>query len=237
MRPHIVAALSAFSLLSAAPATAQTDRRSGSGDPRLQTVSYDPDQIVQLQGTPGFQLTIQLGSDEQIQNVSIGDSTMWQVNANKAGNFLFLKPSQAGPPTNMTVITNVRIYNFELTALAFPTSNMAYNLQFKYPSMPQESAAAKIPSIRRENSRYRIGGNRSIRPSAVSDDGTHVYLSWAPDRAIPAIFQIGDNGEERLVNGAMRDEEFVVDGVTAKLIFKIDQKLAFAERRQPRVRK
>jgi len=222
------------------PAWAQIRPQPGTGDPRLQTVSYDPGQIIQLQGTPGFQLTIQLASDEQIQNVSIGDSTMWQVSVNKAGNYLFLKPTQAGPPTNMTVITNVRVYNFELTSLAFPTPEMAYTLQFKYPSPLQDAAqvanARAAAASRRQETRYRISGDRALRPSAVSDDGEHTYVDWPADRPIPAIFQIGDNGEERLVNGGMRADAFVIDGIASKLIFRIDQRNAYAERRLSRKR-
>jgi type IV secretion system protein VirB9 len=216
-------------------AQAQIRPQPGTGDPRLQTVNYDSGQIIQLQGTPGYQLTIQLSSDEQVQNVSIGDSTLWQVSVNKAGNYLFLKPTQAGAPTNMTVITNVRVYNFELTSLAFPTPDMAYTLQFKYPSPLQDAAQAAnaraAAAARRQDSRYRMSGDAALRPAAVSDDGEHTYVDWAADRPIPAIFQIGDNGEERLVNGGMRGDEFVIDGVAPKLIFRIDQKVAYAERR------
>ena len=69
-----------------------------------------------------------------------------------------------------------------------------------------------------------------LRPASVSDDGQRTYVSWPADRPIPATFQIGDDGAERLANGGMHGEEFVIDGVTAKLVFRIDGRIAFALR-------
>jgi len=206
-------------------------------DPRLQTITYDAGQIVQLQGTPGYQTTILLSPGEQVQNVSVGDSIMWQVTVDRAGDHLFLKPTQAGAPTNMTVITNVRIYNFELVSLAFPTPEMAYVVQFDYPpARPASAVSAEHLAAARRASRYRIGGDPVLRPSAVSDDGERTYVSWPADRPIPATFQIGDDGTERLANGGMRGDEFVIDGVTAKLVFRIDGKIAYALRLSPQAR-
>jgi len=204
--------------------------RPSAQDPRLQTVTYDAGQVVQLQGTPGYQTTILLSPGEQVQNVSIGDSNMWQVNVDRAGDHLFIKPTQAGAPTNMTVITNVRIYNFELVSLAFPTPEIAYTVQFTYPSARSEADPLKNLAAARRASRYRIGGDPVLRPSSVSDDGERTYVNWPADRPIPATFQIGDDGTERLANGGMRGAEFVIDGVTAKLVFRIDGKSAFALR-------
>jgi len=205
-------------------------------DPRLQRVTYDAGQIVQLQGTPGYQTTILLSPGELVQNVSIGDSSLWQVNVDKAGDHLFLKPNQAGAPTNMTVITNLRIYNFELVSLSFPTPEMAYVVQFDYPSAAAPGANARDLAAARRASRYRLGGDPVLRPSSVSDDGERTYVSWPADRPIPATFQIGDDGTERLANGGMHGDEFVIDGVTAKLVFRIDGRVAFALRLPTQVR-
>jgi len=131
----------------------------------------------------------------------------------------------------MTVITNTRIYNFELVPLSFPTPDMAYMVQFSYPSPPSaQTAARKDRAAARRESHYRLSGETVLRPTAVSDDGEHTYISWPPDRPIPATFQIGDDGTERLVNGGMRGDEFVIDGVAAKLVFRIDGRTAYALR-------
>lgn len=218
----------ALILLSASGlALAQAHQQSGLGDPRLQTLDYDAERIVQLRGAPGYQVTVELSPDEQVQNVAVGDSNAWQVSVNKAGDHLFIKPTQAGVPTNMTVITNIRVYNFDLVPLAAPAPDMAYTIQFKYPAMPASVADAEP---KKPSGQYRITGDRSLRPSNISDDGIRTYVRWPADVAIPATFQIGDNSQERLVNGSMRGDQFVIDGIAKKLIFRIDQKVASAVR-------
>jgi len=231
-----LAYLALAALLMAAPVAADVRPQPGAGDPRIQMVAYDPAQVVQLQGTPGYQLTIQLSPDEQVLNVSLGDSSTWQVSVNHAGDHLFIKPNQAGAPTNMTVITNVRVYNFELVSLSFPTPEMAYTVGFQYPAQAPalQNGPPKDRAAIRRASRYRIGGERALRPTAVSDDGEHTYVSWPADHPIPATFQIGDDGAERLVNGGMRGEEFVVDGVAPRLVFRIDGRFAYAQKQEPR---
>ena len=65
--------------LLAAPLAAQVQPRPAGGDPRIQVVDYNDDQVVQLQATPGYQLTVEFGPDEQIESVAVGDSAAWQV--------------------------------------------------------------------------------------------------------------------------------------------------------------
>ncbi|MGH6781007.1 MAG: TrbG/VirB9 family P-type conjugative transfer protein, partial [Sphingomonadaceae bacterium] len=81
---------------------------------------------MQIQAAPGYHVTIEFGSDERIENVAVGDSGAWQVTANRRGDFLFVKPIQAGVTTNMTVVTDVRLYAFELVPLYGLSSEMAY---------------------------------------------------------------------------------------------------------------
>ena len=114
--------------------SAQIRPQPGAGDPRIQSIEYDASQVVQIQAAPGYQVTLEFGSDEQIENVAVGDSGAWQVTANRAGSRLFVKPVQSGVTTNMTVVTNVRIYAFELVPLFGPSPDMAYTIRFRYPA-------------------------------------------------------------------------------------------------------
>ena len=58
----------------ALPAHAQVRPQPGSGDPRIQSVMYDADQVVQLQVPTGYELTVEFAPDERIENVAVGDS-------------------------------------------------------------------------------------------------------------------------------------------------------------------
>ncbi len=220
--------------LVAAPLAAQP--QPGTGDPRIQTVAYEADRVVQLQAAPGYLVTVEFGSDEQIENVAIGDSSAWQVTPNRRGDYLFVKAIQGGVATNMTVMTTARTYFFELTPIYGPTPDMAYNLRFTYPGSQSESVADEAPTSA-EAGRYKLSGTRSLRPSRISDDGRHTYIEWPRDRTLPAVYAIDAEGRESLVNGAMRDDLFVIDAIASKLIFRIDDNVAQADRVVPKKKK
>lgn len=212
----------------AAPLSAQVRPKLGTGDPRIQSVDYAPDQVFLLQGAIGYSVTVELSPDEQVENVAVGDSSAWQVTANHRGDHLFVKALQGGVATNMTVVTSVRLYNFQLEPLAGAGGDMAYTIRFRYPNAAS-AASDDAPSAIGEG-RYRLGGDKSLRPSEISDDGKHTYIRWPRDRALPAVYAIGDTGQEMLVNGMMRDDIFVIDSVSQKLVFRIDKAVATASR-------
>lgn len=137
MKKLIIGCLFATSSLTCvSPVWAASTPQSVSTDSRVKTVVYNENDVVSLRGHYGYQTTISFGSFEKIQNISIGDSVAWQVVPNKVGNILFVKPVEERATTNMTVITDRRIYTFELTAgLASSArdSNITYMLKFKYP--------------------------------------------------------------------------------------------------------
>jgi type IV secretion system protein VirB9 len=212
----------------AAPAAAQVEPPVAAGDPRIQTVAYNADQVVLLQGAPGYLITVEFGADEQIENVAVGDSGAWQVTPNRRGDYLFVKPVQA-ISTNMTVVTSARTYLFELTPLYGPSPQMPYTVRFSYPVDQAESIADEAPSREVQGS-YRLSGEQALRPSRIADDGRHTYIEWPRDRTLPAVYAIDPEGRESLVNGAMRDDLFVIDAVASNLVFRIDQHVARAER-------
>lgn len=211
---------------------------SGGSDPHLQVVDYADGQIVQLAGAPGYQLMIELSPDEQVQSVALGDSSAWQVSLSKDGNRLFLKPAEANGSTNMTVVTSVRVYAFDLRASDMPSPDTPYTVEFRYPA-PRVATADEqyvdVSAMSRRLSRYRVSGDRVLRPVSVSDDGQHTYIIWAKGSPIPAVYTPDRAGNEMLVNGMMgTDDVYVVDGVAQQLTFRIDSAVARAERLNPR---
>jgi type IV secretion system protein VirB9 len=212
----------------AAPLSAQVRPKPGTGDPRIQSVDFAADQVVLIQGAPGYSVTVELSPDEQVENVAVGDSSAWQVTANHRGDHLFVKAITGGVSTNMTVVTSVRLYNFQLEPLSGGTGDMAYTIRFRYPDA-RAGSSDDAPSASGEG-RYRLGGDRALRPSEISDDGRHTYIRWTRDQALPAVYALGDGGKETLVNGMMRDDVFVIDSVSQKLVFRIDKAVATATR-------
>lgn len=215
----------------AAPAIAQIDPRPSGSDPRIQMIDYQPDQVFRIQAAQGYQVTLQLGPDERIENVAVGDSTAWQVAANNRGDLLFVKSVREGVTTNLTVATDVRLYTFELAPLHDGSPNMAYMIRFNYPA---ETVAPQDEQLAAGTGRYRLSGTRALRPAAISDDGTRTYIDWPEDRALPAVFTIDAQGREALLNGNMRGRLYVIDSVVDRLIFRIDGSIARAVRITPR---
>ena len=200
------------------------------GDPRIQTVLYDPQQVIQLQVASGYQLTVEFAPDERIETVAVGDGGAWQVTPTKRGDHLFIKGGQSGVTTNMTVVTDVRTYNFLLSPAYGPTPDMAFVVRVQV-SPAVIATVADAPSAKLEGGRYKLSGDRALRPVAIDDDGVHTYIDWAPGQTLPAIFAIDALGKESLVNGMIRGGHYVVDSVANRLIFRIDRQVAFATRR------
>ena len=126
-----------MSIAATVPAHATSIPVGTSADNRVKTVVYNENDVVSLKGHYGYQTTVSFATYEKIQNISIGDSVAWQVVPNKAGNIMFLKPVEENAMTNMTVITDRRIYNFELTsgsAFSPRDRNITYMMKFLYPN-------------------------------------------------------------------------------------------------------
>lgn len=201
----------------------------GTGDPRIQTVLYDPEQVILLQVAVGYQLTLEFGSDERIENVAVGDSGAWQVTPNKRGDHLFIKAAQNGVVTNMTVVTDVRTYVFSLTPAGGPSPDLPFTVGFRFAPAAIAAIVADAPKL--EIGRYKLRGKRALRPSAMDDDGVHTYLEWSPNQTMPAVFAIDAEGQESLVNGMVRDGRYVIDSVSKRLIFRLGDRIAYATRR------
>ena len=217
--------------LVAAPCLAQIEPRPTGGDPRIQSLPWVPDQVFRIRAAQGYQVTLQFGPDERIENVAVGDSSAWQVSANNRGDLLFIKPVRDGAVSNLTVATDVRLYLFELAPSSGGGADTPYLVRFEFPP-----SATNTVMINREamDVTYRLSGSRALRPSWMSDDGTRTYIEWPDDSPLPAVFAVDESGRERLVNGYMRDGLFVIDTVLPRLLFRIDDSVARAERRVPK---
>lgn len=211
-------------------APAQTYPQPGSGDPRVQTVIYDPAQIIRLSVAPGLQTLVELAPGETIQTIGVADSAAWQVSPSKRGDILFVKNVSAGSITNMSVVTAARVYNFELAPSGGYGEISAYHVKLVYPSKEPEAVAVETEA----QFEYRISGARNIRPSGVYQQGNQTIIEWPEDTELPAIFTLR-NGNETLVNGEMQNGRFMIPGNPEKLVFRLDRQTAYATRKALKV--
>jgi type IV secretion system protein VirB9 len=114
-------------------------------DPRMVMHVYDASEIVKIHGRLGVQATISFAENELIENVAVGDSQKWQITPNKRANLLFVKPLEASAVTNMTVVTNMRTYLFDLVAST--KERPVYMFQFAYGDARPPAAAPAAPIV------------------------------------------------------------------------------------------
>jgi type IV secretion system protein VirB9 len=217
MKPAGLLSLAAGLLIlsGACPALSQEAPGRAAPDPRIRTLFYDPNRVVRLDAAFGYQMMLQLGADERIENVAIGEGSTWQVTPNKEANLIFLKPMAHAVRTNMTVVTDRRQYLFELNPRAETAGEpLAYVVRFTYPPPPLMLAPAPTPKPgppERRNTNYAYAGARDLAPSLVFDDGRFTYFQWPATAATPAVFVVGTDGKESLADYSHRDGFQVIE--------------------------
>lgn len=186
---------------------------------RIKTIEYAENTMVVIEGCTNFQTTVMFGPDEKIENVGVGDANQWQVMPNKRADLLFVKPLIAHAFSNMTVVTARRVYNFELrsaSAAACRSGKVVYTLRFQYLDVPAKPSAAAdpqslLPPPEKRNSAYTYSGDAILVPFRIFDDGKSTFFLWEKGVATPAIYVVGGDDKESLVNYSNHGEYVVVD--------------------------
>jgi len=200
----------------------------GPGDPRIRIVHYDPNEVVELPAALGYTMTIEFGLGERIENVAIGDGLGWQITPNHKANLLFLKPLDATSATDMTVITNLRRYVFDLHARRAPRRgdrSLIFRLRFDYPepfiALPEPKPPPTPPQPPQDaNHAYRVTGVMKVPYSRVFDDGQSTYFAFAATAEYPAIYAVDPDGHEAVVNVSIRQGFVVVDRLAAAFVLR-----------------
>lgn len=216
-----VAPLALILALVSAPAGAVVPHP-GTGDPRIHEVLFDPSEVVELHGVLGYQLSLEFDPAERIENVAIGDSLGWQVTPNRKANLLFIKAMSLRPDTNMTVVTNLRRYNFQLSVKAHAAAkSIPFSVRFIYPP-PVFAVVAPpppAPPVDR-NHAYSYQGSSKALPDRLFDDGEATFFTFRAQEDLPAIFAVEPDGAESVVNSHMRDGYIVVDRVARGFVLR-----------------
>jgi type IV secretion system protein VirB9 len=195
-------------------------------DPRLQTVAFDPTRPVRLVAFANSTLIVMLLPGERIERFVLSDTAAFDVKATGPGDGFSIAPLRADSAATLLVDTNHRRYEFDIATGEGLAA--AYLVRFVDPSAPVRVAAA--PAASPVTSKYRLSGERALMPSKIVDDGERTYLEWGEYQSLPAVFGIGANGEEEVVDGYMREGVFTIDRVYRELVFRIDRKRARARR-------
>jgi type IV secretion system protein VirB9 len=194
----------------ALPCLAVKEPRATSVDSRLRVMTYNPNDIFKYTGYYGYQGNMEFEADETIDTISMGDTTSWQIVP--SGNRMFLKPIEEDATTNMTIITNKRLYFFELHAAKAngpDDPGLVFAVKFLYPdsdtsSMYSYHSSYAIPDLSKPdkyNFNYTISGSELVAPVKIFDDGVFTYFEFKDkNAAVPAIFEVDADRTESVIN-------------------------------------
>lgn len=176
-------------------------------DPRIEIVAYSPLAVVPIQGTVLTATQITFGRNEFIENIQCGDLGAWTASVDKAmPNMLFLKPTAYGSHTNLTVITNLHTYYFELASgedkptAAAKEAQAVYALHFIYPSLQplvsvtfsQKAKPTQLGKGSNAASTTNIT-NTTVLSTIIPSPNDNLDYSFHGDKAIEPL-QVFDDG-------------------------------------------
>ncbi len=214
-----------FFLLADASLASQLPRYLGT-EKKFRSYVYNPNDVYRYLGHYTYQGFIEFESDETISTISMGDPSLWLFE--HLGNRLFLKPvGEGASQTNMTVITNKKIYHFELTAKEaknISDKDLVFVAKFVYPDEKDKNIiefpkaiASDEPDMRDlsiYNFKYQYTGEASIAPVKVFDNGDFTYFQFPRKNAeYPAIFSVDAAGFESIVNFRAAGDYIIVEKV------------------------
>ena len=198
-------------------------------DSRLQVINYKSNDVIKFTGFYNYQSIIEFAEGEVIENISMGDTTGWQVVP--INHRMFMKPVEDDAMTNMTVITDKRLYYFELHALqteSMDDPRLIFNMKFLYPddnyhdigltNYGTQMSSIDFEQPEKYNFNYTISGSDNIAPIKLFDDEEFTYIQFRNKNTdIPAVFVVDDNDHEAMVNYRVSGEYIVIERVTARI--------------------
>ena len=242
------------SLMGEAMAQSLPNETRSTPDPRLRTVRFAADTVIDVPVRRGQITQLVFGDDEQIVGMPISgkgsncsdETHTWCVG--RQGRDLFVKPKTGATATNLIVVTDRRRHAFLLhpvegagltlmrLTVAAPVLAQSTPHPITVAPTPALPTAKELiegrwqakPTVR--NAAYSVATGKNsedIVPVMVFDDGTQTYFSFPNNRPIPTVFQIAPDGSEEMVNARMDpDDLLVADRVGRRFILRLGQSVA-----------
>lgn len=231
------------------PALARSEQAPPPGkfDPRVRNVAYNALDIVSIHTYYGVSTVIRFADDEVIEKESMdaGDRDAWSMKTSARQNVLFVRPKAQRADTNLTIITNKRLYMILLNVLAAPPAKagkkgaaagysmaaarspaLTYSLTYTYPEDDKAKRSADElrtrlagAKARATNYDYWIAGAAEVSPVSARDDGRFIYLTFAPNRGRPAISSVDSQGKPTALSVTIDGNTVIVPRMARLLRF------------------
>ena len=158
-------------------------------DSRIKTFVYNPNEVFRIVVHYNYQTSIEFAKGEEIKTITSGNNYAWQLIP--IDNRLFIKPMEDNILTNMTVITNERVYQFEIQSKPYSDyvdSELVYVVRFFLPTGNEKMAKPEVVEklkddggkldIKPYNFNYHMDGSVKFFPTKVFDDGVKTYIYY-----------------------------------------------------------
>jgi type IV secretion system protein VirB9 len=187
-------------------------------DSRIRTLVYNPNEVYQLKFYYGYQSFIEFSEDEEIEMISVGESFAWRLTP--SGKRLFIRPLEIAAHTNMTIITNKRTYNFDISSGEYngkADEELVYTVRFYYPYIGQRipitdqmsNPSPTLPPIQpsfssgsdslasnRVKFEQKFSNNSEAKAAQILKSELNFDYSLAGQSAVINILKVYDNGEK-----------------------------------------
>jgi len=223
-----------FAVMASMAASAMIVPQPLATDPRIKVVAWAPNEIMKYTGFYRVQTSWELAPDEYVMTIAMGDTSAWLINP--LGNRVFIKPVEHDATTNMTMITNKRVYLVELHCACdednkgvekgADSKDVTWVLRFVYPGDDEGFASSghmdPVPDLETEdltkfNFRYTVSGSEIITPLRVFDDGEFTYFEFRDKNGeIPAFYMVDNQNNEAMINYRTRGNYIVVERVVPR---------------------
>lgn len=170
---------------------------------------------------------IEFDEGEIVGSITNPKDSYWQIVPQE--NRLFFRPIANDAETQITVMTNKRMYFFEMYAKepegSFD-SDYTFYYQFTYPNEEAQKTIRRysksiVPNIdinpEQYNLNYTITGHPTLYPIKIFDDSEFTYFEFRDKGGIiPAIFIVDSDNYESLVNFRMIGSYLVVESISSR---------------------
>jgi type IV secretion system protein VirB9 len=184
------------------PAYALNVPKPSAYDTRVRYVTYNNQDVVQIETVIGIATHIVLEAGEQYLTHAFGDAQAWTF-ANEFNHY-FIKPIAQDADTNLTIVTDRHTYYFRLRCREGQEKLAMYGVQFRYPDLKSAQKSLIERGFTKGNIKYNLAytmsGDLDIAPVNAWDNGQFTYFKFASNTDIPGIYITDIDGNESIVN-------------------------------------
>lgn len=222
-------------------------------DTRLVVFTYDMNNSFEILVRPRAVTHIQMGADERIKVLALGDTIQWEWSKTADGQHLFIKPKFEKIDTSGTLVTTKRTY--QLIFKASTVEGKWYQrVTWEYPEVitmedttvdksaaEQElNAPTKLSpgtAVENLNFDYTAEGDTPFKPVTVFDDGQFTFLRMPPKvKELPAVLLLTSDDDNELINYIVRGDYLVVQRLVDRVLLKIGKQEVIVSKKDPNKR-